>query len=370
MKGSTPAAASAHNAARQLLDMVSHGEQALAAEQAIIDGLNVFPVPDGDTGKNMLATVREALAGAAGAETLTEAAAGLAQGALLGARGNSGVILSQVFRGLAESVRSSGVLDAPTMRDAFERAHALAFASVSKPVEGTMLSVLGACAAVKAEADLLTQFAAEVAAAREAVARTPEQLPILAEAQVVDSGGYGLLTMLRGCCTALGGVAPAEAAHGLLGVDRVRAQVAAGGANPAELVAAPSEPYGQCVTVLVGAPAADEAAVRRDLGELGSSVLVVASGGQLKLHVHVSEPQVVLTYAASLGAIVRTDISNIDEQTAGAEGALALPIMAVAQGEGLMRLFRSLGATVVAGGPGANPSTAALLAVCDELAAR
>ncbi|HEU0169093.1 MAG TPA: DAK2 domain-containing protein, partial [Chloroflexota bacterium] len=294
MKVSTAAPATTHTAARQLLDMVEHAEQALAAEQAVIDGLNVFPVPDGDTGKNMLATIREALAQARGAESLTQAAAALARGALLGARGNSGVILSQVFRGLAESVQRSGRLDAPTMRDAFRRAHALARASVSNPVEGTMLSVLGTCAAVEAKVDLVAQFAAEVAAAQEAVARTPEQLPILAEAQVVDSGGYGLLTMLRGCCTSLGYVPAAEADKGLLGVDRVRRQVAAGGANPADLVPAPAEPYGQCVTVLVDAPGVDQAAVRSRLGELGSSVLVVASGDQLKMHLHLAEPRLVV----------------------------------------------------------------------------
>jgi dihydroxyacetone kinase-like predicted kinase len=220
-----------------------------------------------------------------------------------------------------------------------------------------------------AEADLAAQLATAVVAAEAAVARTPEQLPILAAAQVVDSGGYGLLTMLRGCRGAMGFVPPLLHDSHLLGVDRVRAQVAAGNANPAGLVAAPTEPYGLCVTLLVEAPGTDELAVRRRLEELGSSVLVVASGSQLKMHLHVPDPSVALDYAATLGTILRSDISDIDEQASGVDAALALPIVAVADGEGLTRLFRSLGASVLAGGPANNPSTADLLAACDEVAA-
>ena len=333
--------------------MAQQAERQLAAEVGAINALNVFPVPDGDTGANMLATIREALAAAEDGNELD----GLARGGLLGARGNSGVILSQLFRAQQEVLagRSEGV-DAAGLAAVLARAADLAEAAIANPVPGTMLSVLRA-------AGTGGSLAGIVDTAEAALAATPDQLAILREAGVVDSGGYGLLCLLRGWYEALAGEPAPPVSRELLGLGRARQQAAAGTAHPAALLAAREAGYGWCVTVLVDAPGAAEAAVRQKVEALGDSALVVAAGGQLKLHVHVPDPEVALAYARGLGTIVRSDVSNIDEQTA----AGGLPLVAVVSGEGLAQVFRGLGVAVVAGGQTQNPSTAELLEVCEGL---
>lgn len=350
--------------------MVRAGERQLEAELAVINALNVFPVPDGDTGTNMLATVREALSQAASAATFGQAAQQLAQGAMLGARGNSGVILSQLFRALSEVLAHCSCLSQEALAHVFARAAELAYATVEHPVEGTMLSVLTAisspCSSSSGErgATAPDVLGCAAAAAEAALARTPDQLPVLKEAQVVDSGGYGLLLLLRGWCEALsGGVPPLR--HQLLGLERARQQVAAGDGHPADLVRSREGGYGYCVTLLLEGVTSGEAAVRQHLAELGESVLVVAVDGQLKLHLHVPAPDPVLRYAATVGVVTSSEISNIDEQAGTVEAPPALPVVAVAAGKGLARVFRGLGVAVVEGGQGQNPSTAELLTACD-----
>ncbi len=349
--------------------MVRCAEEQLAGELHVINALNVFPVPDGDTGTNMLATIREALAQAKGASRLRAAVQKLSTGAMLGARGNSGVIMSQIFRAQCEILkgrRSEEPLTPAELAPILARASDLARHAVANPVEGTMLSVLRAAAGVGPR-DRMANFTLAVLEASEvALARTPEQLPILREAGVVDSGGYGLVLMLRGCHEGLTGQPAPDLTRPLLGLERAREQAAAGRAHPAELVPG-SAHYGYCVTLLVEAPGAGEDAVRSALQERGDSVLVAAGEGRLKLHVHVPDPEPVKRYARELGRLVAEEISNIDEQTRGA--APSLPVVAVAPGEGLANVFRSLGAATVAGGQTQNPSTAELLAACQGLGA-
>jgi uncharacterized protein len=365
LKPSTPA--------RQVLEMARQTEQRLALELLVVNALNVFPVPDGDTGTNMLATVREALASADSASSLQEVVDKLALGAMLGARGNSGVILSQLFRAQQEMLSTASAtepLAAADLAHVLARASALAAKAVANPVEGTMLSVLNATTTVPlpsqwerlGEGTLATEpFLAEVLRAAEAaVAATPDQLPVLREAGVVDSGGYGLLILLRAWYEALVGQPAPDFGSILLGLERAREQAAAGVAHPAGLLAPPEHGYGYCVTLLVEAPSADEALIRRQLQEVGDSVLVVAVGGNVKLHVHVPDPEMAIELARGLGTISASAISNIDEQTKLA----AIPVVAVASGEGLARVFESLGASVVGGGQTQNPSTAELLAGC------
>ncbi|MGH2520593.1 MAG: DAK2 domain-containing protein, partial [Chloroflexota bacterium] len=308
----------------------------MEAELAIVNGLNVFPVPDGDTGANMLATMAEALSRAAGARTLAESAEQLALGAMLGARGNSGVILSQLFRALSETLRAESSISSRAIIDVFARASDLAFATVAEPIEGTMLTVLramseaGAGARGKPASDVLRNA---VLAAEEAVARTPEQLPLLHDAQVVDSGGYGLLLIVRGWYEALSQRPAPEMHHHLLGVDRVRAQIALGEIHPASPLEHRSDRYGYCVTLLVDGATVQEVDVRRQLSELGESALVVAAEGRLKLHVHVADPDVALGYAGQIGTITRSDVSNIDEQAGALAPAATLPVVAVVPGQ-------------------------------------
>ncbi len=344
--------------------MVESGRRCVADELAVINGLNVFPVPDGDTGTNMLATLDEALAEAREASSPAEAARGLAAGAMMGSRGNSGVILAQVFQALSETVdrwpdeTAEAGLQANHLAATVIRARELAYGAVSNPIEGTMLSVLSALAQAAAQdasvapSALLGQL---LGVAEAAVARTPEQLPILAEAGVIDSGGYGLLQMLRGWYVSLRGQA-APRLGPLLGIERVRELTAAGQGRPAELLPHATGGYGYCVTLLVEADAEHEPAVRQRLSDVGSSVLVSAAAGRIKLHAHVPDPRVVEKLAAQLGSLLSSEISNIDEQM-GLVPAGSLPIVAVTLGAGLERVFRGLGAAVVQGGPGRNPST-------------
>ncbi|MDE3077420.1 MAG: DAK2 domain-containing protein, partial [Chloroflexota bacterium] len=339
-------------------------ESQLITELAVVNGLNVFPVPDGDTGTNMLATIREAIRQAECAATLKEASRLLAFGAMLGARGNSGVILSQFFRAFHEVLSDSSDIGAAELGRILILASDLAYQTVTHPAEGTMLSVMSATArtaSLKSGEDEEGFLVAILEAATESVARTPEQLPILREAQVVDAGGYGFALLLRGCYEALVGRPAPPIGQELLGLSRIRELVAHGGAHPADLVPLPSQGYGCCVTVLVEAPGADDGPVRRRLEELGDSVLVVAAGGKLKLHAHVRDPQLLLDYARELGAIQSAEVSNIDEQTS-AQRSSVCAVVAVAPGEGLAKLFRNLGAAAtVIGGPRQNPSTAELL---------
>ncbi|HLY64202.1 MAG TPA: DAK2 domain-containing protein [Chloroflexota bacterium] len=352
--------------------MARQAERLLGDELAIVNALNVFPVPDGDTGTNMLATIRGALSEVGSAADAATVAPRLAHGALMSARGNSGVILSQLFRAqeetLAERASDRGLSDGE-LASMIQRAADLAYDTVSDPVEGTMLSVLSALAGAvgerESEAGQVLDRLLEATAA--AVAVTPDQLPILREAEVVDSGAYGLLLVFRGWYEALAGSAAPPSKRPLLGVDRARRQAASGAAHPADLLAAHQGGYGYCISLLVETTAADEDAVRRRLSEFGSSVLVVAVEEQLKLHLHAADPGPVLVYAQQLGRLVHSEISNIDEQAAGVHKVARLPIVAVAPGEGLARVFRGIGAAVLAGGPGQNPSTAELLAACEGL---
>lgn len=335
--------------APELLAMIAAAEESLTTELAVLDGLNVFPVPDGDTGKNMLATVRSALAAAraAGPSTMTAA---VAAGALTGARGNSGVLLAQLFQGLEQA---HGRLP-----EALASAATLARRAISSPVEGTMLSVLEATAGAGWDTDSpAAALGSMCLAAEAAVARTPSQLPVLMTAQVVDSGGYGLLLLLRAWYQALAGRAAPTTHRPLLGVARIRRQARHGGVSPIQLVGGAVTNYGHCVTLLVDAADASEDAVREHLAALGDSVIVIKANGRLKLHVHVPTIDPVTTYAAQLGRIASSEISNIDEQTAGLP---ASPLLAVVPGAGFGRVFEQFGvATLPWDGP-RPPSAAAL----------
>ena len=331
-------------------------EQLLAAELPAINGLNVFPVPDGDTGTNMLATLRRALQHADEATTPVQASQQLAVGAVLGARGNSGVLLAQLLRAGAEALEADSEPRPESVARMLRRAVELAYEAASHPVEGTLLSVLRAAADVPASAssapdayllELLWQ-------ARAAVARTPDQLAVLRQAQVVDAGGYGLLLVFRGWHRAwLDRDADTSADTELLGLVALRQRLAAGHGHPSELVAAPSAEYGYCVSVVVrGAAGANLEEVRRRVEQLGSSVLAAPADDLLSLHAHVEDPGPLLAYAGQLGIVERHEITNIDSQTAAGETAQRAVVLALAPGAGLAAVFRSLGAEAVLPGAG------------------
>lgn len=358
---------------------------ALAEAREEIDALNVYPVPDGDTGTNMYLTVvaaRDAVRDAQ-AEPGAERAAiltALSRGALLGARGNSGVILSEM---LGASVRRIATatpdeMNAEVIADALRQASAASYAAVGEPVEGTMLTVLRAAAdaaaarAAKPGARSSDVLAEAAAAAREALGHTPEQLEVLAQAGVVDAGGRGLSVILDAAETVLTGRRPIPVTAPL-GSHAIPVPHVAAGADLCE--------DGPAYEVMYLLDAPDDVAprLRARLGELGDSVVVVGGEGLWNVHVHTDDVGAAIEAGLGLGRPYRIRVTHFAEQIARQEAqqeAPALPalagrqVVAVAAGPGLAALFEEAGAVVVRGGPGRRPSTGELLEAITGCGAR
>jgi DAK2 domain fusion protein YloV len=344
-------------AARRL----AHGAlDALELSRERIDDLNVYPVPDGDTGTNLTLTAR-GLVEALDASTVSDRQAlarEATRAALMSARGNSGVILSQIVRGAAEVLAESDDL-----ARAFRGASDAAYAAVRKPVEGTMLTVIRALAEAAEEAPLEPVQLLDLLVQRgdEAVARTREQLDVLREAGVVDAGGAGLVELVRGLRAAAAGRAPtAPAAGPKLTVEAAHQQLSR---------------YRYCTTFVVEGEQLDAPALETELEQLGDSLLVVGDPSALKVHVHTDDPGAALSLGTRAGVIEGVEIADMHRQTEEREQRLlaALPggasrsgVVAVVAGEGNRRLFEDLGAErIVEGGQSMNPSTADLLAAVD-----
>jgi DAK2 domain fusion protein YloV len=279
-----------------------------------VNALNVFPVPDGDTGSNMLATVRAALAQAelAAGQPVDRVAAAISYGALMGARGNSGVIASQIFGGMSESARGKERLDGGDLARALTEGTATAYKAVARPVEGTILTVIreaSAAAVVAAEEgrDLENVLIAAVRGAEEAVAKTPSMLPILHEAGVVDAGGQGLFRLLQGALRYVVERNP----------PRSRAVAAQAAAVVSELAAPAEEFYGYETMYLLQARSKpiDVDALRAELERMGDSVLVAGDTRAVKVHVHNDRPDQVIALGLSLGALTRITVENLDSQS-------------------------------------------------------
>jgi len=336
-----------------------------------IDDLNVYPVPDGDTGTNMTMTARAVVEELD--ETNTDERIALikevTRAALMGARGNSGVILSQIVRGAAEPLALNGTVDAQTLARCFRSASDAAYRAVRQPVEGTMLSVIRELAEeaelrvgdTATTTDLLTAL---VRRGEEAVARTPEQLAVLREAGVVDAGGAGLLEIVRGLAADVSGQPLPEAppAQEELGVEAIHQELSR---------------YRYCTTFLIEGDELDAKAIETELEQLGDSLLVVGDQEALKVHVHTDEPGRALAIGTNVGVIDRVEIANMHEQTVQREERLleAVPdapppqsaVVAVVAGDGNRALFESLGATnIIEGGQTMNPSTAELVDAVDD----
>ncbi len=334
---------------------------AIEASRKRIDDLNVYPVPDGDTGTNLTLTMR-AIDEAVQSSSATEREAiakEISRAALMGARGNSGVILSQIVRGAADVLAGSDDL-----AKAFRSASDAAYRAVRRPVEGTMLTAIRELAE-EAEArrglphgELLAKL---VERGDDCVARTTEMLDVLKEAGVVDSGAAGLVEIVRGITAALNGETlpepPAERHE--LGVEAIHQELS---------------PFRYCTVFLVEGEDLDAESLEDELERLGDSLLVVGDPSALKVHVHTDDPGRALSLGVAQGAISGVEIANMHEQTQQREGRLlatgpgaaAQPTgttdaVAVAVGRGNRALFESLGARVIDGGKTMNPSTAELL---------
>jgi DAK2 domain fusion protein YloV len=341
---------------------------ALEASRQRIDDLNVFPVPDGDTGTNLALTVRavkEAL-DQLDYDDRERLAREIARAALMGARGNSGVILSQIVRGFAEVIGEAETIDSPTLARAFRSASDAAYRAVRKPVEGTMLTVIRELAEEaegRATPGLPVGELLRVLVRRgeDAVARTPRYLDILREAGVVDAGGAGLVELVRGLTAAVTGEELPPLPEGLeeVSLDAIHRELS---------------PYRYCTVYVVEGEALDAEALERELEQLGDSLMVVGDESVLKVHVHTDEPGAALSLGVARGVLDGIEIANMHSQTEARESRLlrlapeprVSEVVAVVAGEGNERLFRSLGATqIVPGGQSMNPSTAELVAAIE-----
>jgi dihydroxyacetone kinase-like predicted kinase len=305
-----------------LLDALRSAVANLEKHVDEINALNVFPVPDGDTGTNMVATVKAALeeAESAGADAPAEriaAAAGL--GALMGARGNSGVITSQILRGLAEGLAGRRRFNGLDLANALQLGAKTAYGAVGKPVEGTILTVIresadAAVAAAEQDDAMESVLAATVAAAEKSVARTPSLLPILREAGVVDSGGQGLLRLFEGALLSVRG-RPVQVGVAGRGQPHGEQRAVVAPAFRSGVAALEEDTFGyETVFILTATDgrSLDVRAIQDRLEELGNSVLVGGDGRMVKVHVHNERPDEVIAYGLSLGTLTRITIENLD----------------------------------------------------------
>jgi uncharacterized protein len=359
----------------------------LESRRGEVNDLNVFPVADGDTGDNMAMTMRSVLneLDRMNGQLIDEIGrdkivAAVARAALLGARGNSGVILSQIVRGAAEELvsRPGELVDPVLVSAALARAADAAYDSVRDPAEGTMLSAvramarrvahdlahmdksrLGPDAAPEEQDELLAEVLQNaLEAAEEAVERGPEQLAVLREAGVVDAGAYGLTVIIAGCLAALRGESAPTLPHQAVPE------------RPLHLPQHESSSFRYCTNFAVTGQGLKGGAFVPRLEELGDSVLVVGDEGTLRVHVHTDDPEAAVGLFEAVGEVSRFDVADMQEQIAdrsarleGIEQARATcAVVAVASGAGLRRLYEELGVYVIDGGATMNPSTYELLA--------
>jgi DAK2 domain fusion protein YloV len=359
------------NDGSRLLSAVEYSLRWLEVNSDAINRLNVYPVPDGDTGTNMVLTLQAAVreAGECGSKDVNGVSAALGRGGLLGARGNSGVILSQILRGFSEGLANSCELGVVEFASALVRAAEVAYQAVTNPVEGTILTVardagLSATLALSRVNSIKDLLAVVVDASRESVANTPNQLPILAEAGVVDAGGKGLQVIFEGMLRFVRG----EPLPELVDVG-TSASVFAAFAE-----AHKDDSHGYCTEFIVRGSGLDTDVLRRELESLGDSLLVVGDSELVRVHVHTERPGDVITAALVHGQIDQLKAENMDVQQAQNFGQVlnkeadmprANGVVAVADGDGLEHIFRSLGATLVRGGQTMNPSAGDLLAAIE-----
>ena len=360
-------------AGQDLRDMFSAATSWLEKSSADIDALNVFPVPDGDTGTNMMLTMRSTMEEAYRApdHSASGVAHAMAKGALMGARGNSGVILSQIWRGLAQGLEGKESFTAAELAVALQKSAAIAYKGVSNPVEGTMLTVMkdAAKAAKKQVAqgneDIISVLEATVNAAGDSVANTPRLLKVLKDAGVVDAGGQGLYTLLEGALRYLKG----ETELMRLRKPQIIVSELPYSAPLPQTVGVEEVPYGYCTEFLLKGEELEPETIRKRLEKKGESLIVVGDESAVRIHIHTLSPGTVVQFATRLGTLHQVSIRNMDEQH---QDFLEMQkermpttdtaVIAVASGEGLIDVFGSLGAAaVIPGGQTMNPSTKDIL---------
>ncbi|MDN6639935.1 MAG: DAK2 domain-containing protein [Tetragenococcus sp.] len=379
--------------ASQFQEMVRAGANRLQTNAEFVNSLNVFPVPDGDTGTNMNLSMTSGAKAVtdSSSEKIGELADSLSKGLLMGARGNSGVILSQLFRGFSKQVAEVDVLSANDLAQAFKHGVDTAYKAVMKPVEGTILTVARVAAdygekRAETSDDCIEVMAAIVKGGKKALDKTPDLLPVLKEVGVVDSGGQGLLFIYEGFLNALNGeyetedhfVSP-EAMDELVNAEHHR--------SVQSQLSTDEIKYGYCTEIMIkigeGPTVEDEFdydTFRNYLNELGDSLLVVNDDEIIKVHVHTEYPGEVMNYGQKFGSLIKIKVDNMrlqhetildndeNEATPQKQPRCAYAIITVAAGSGVKQLFESLGAKyVISGGQTMNPSTEDIVKAIEEV---
>ena len=372
------------------------GAANLEAKKEVINELNVFPVPDGDTGTNMTLTIMSAAkeVGALEKADMKSVSKAISSGSLRGARGNSGVILSQLLRGFTKEIREHQEIDVPVLAAACERATATAYKAVMKPKEGTILTVARGLSEKAAELagtmeDLETFIPEIIEAAKEVLERTPEMLPVLKEAGVVDSGGQGLVEVLNGACDAFQGKE--------IDYSAIEAAPAVKMVKP-EAQAQADIRFGYCTEFIIMTEREfseqDEESFKAYLESIGDSIVCVADEDVVKVHVHTNDPGLAIQKALTYGQLSRMKIDNMreehqeklirdaekvaaeqaeaakkkKEQEAPKEPRKSVGFIAVSIGEGMNSIFRELGVDyIIEGGQTMNPSTEDMLTAIDQV---
>jgi len=360
---------------QELKALFAAGAAWLERHSAYINSLNVFPVPDGDSGTNMLLTMQSAIKEVTSSpeHSAGAIAKAVSHGALLGARGNSGVILSQIIRGFARGIENKDTFTATDFAAAMVEASRTAYKGVVKPVEGTILTVCresadAAAIAAATSDDLRTVLAKTVEGARASVVRTPTLLPVLREAGVVDAGGQGLLTILEGMLKYSNG-------------EPMELTAASQGAQALEQISR-EEGWGFDIQFHIRGNELDVDAIREKISSMGESALIVGDTALVKVHVHAPTPGAILDYGCSVGVITNVIVENMQEQyidfMAGqvqrppitSEEIAGIATIAVVAGAGMERVYHSLGVgTLIAGGQTMNPSTQDILNAINNMKA-
>jgi DAK2 domain fusion protein YloV len=362
----------------ELREMFSVATRWLEKNASAINDLNVFPVPDGDTGTNMLQTMRATIEGAARPldNIASDVAQAMAHGALMGARGNSGVILSQILRGIAEGLDGVVSLGPKEMAQALDKASVLAYQGIIKPKEGTMLTVIKDVAAaarnsvIKNNNDLISLMEVVVQEAKKSVERTPELLDILKEAGVVDAGGQGIYVILEGILHYLRGE-----------VERIELLETE---SPPILQPAPiaakslqkeEEIFGYCTEFIIKGNKLNHDWIRKMIEAKGDSIVVVGDDTMTKIHIHTPHPGTIIEFGISLGSLHDLKIQNMDaqheeflEMRRAPISDNSIAVVSVVVGAGLEGVFRSLGASgIIPGGQTMNPSTQEILRAIESV---
>ncbi|MEB2298157.1 DAK2 domain-containing protein [Lysinibacillus xylanilyticus] len=370
-------------------EMVQMGAHHLFQNANYVDSLNVFPVPDGDTGTNMNLSMTSGAKETEQyvSEHIGKTSQALSKGLLMGARGNSGVILSQLFRGFGKFIEKEATIDAKGLAGAFQAGVETAYKAVMKPVEGTILTVAREAAkkgveVAETETDIIAVMEAFTAEAQASLERTPELLPVLKEVGVVDSGGQGLLFVYEGFLASLKGeplpVKNEATLDDLINAEHHRAQ---------DFMNTVDIEFGYCTEIMVrfeeGKEPFSEEQFRNELNPLGDSLLVISDEEIAKVHIHSEQPGSVLAMGQKYGSLIKIKVDNMREQHSAIVGedhkapspakkAEKHPyaIVTIAMGEGVAELLRSIGASyVIEGGQTMNPSTEDIVKAVQEIGA-